>query len=89
MNTAAATGLLHLIAAEPGLLAAAPEGATGDDLHRRAGDEDHPCLGCGAPATCAVVVETGPSGPRWLDLCSPCWHTVRQANEGTPDSAGQ
>ncbi|MGW7196693.1 hypothetical protein [Streptomyces chryseus] len=81
MNTAAATGLLLLIAAEPELLAAAPEGADRDQLARRVREEDHLCLGCGAQAVCAAVVNSRTAGPRWLDLCSECWVTVRLANE--------
>ncbi|MGX1885454.1 hypothetical protein [Streptomyces sp. NPDC055287] len=81
MNTAAATGLLLLIAAEPELLAAAPAGADRDELTHRARDEDHLCLGCGAPALCAVIVNSPTAGPRWLDLCSDCWFTVRLAND--------
>lgn len=80
MNTAAATGLLHLIAAEPTLLAAAPPGIPGETLLQRARDEHHSCLGCGHPASCAVIVHS-PAGDRVLDLCSACWDTVRQANE--------
>lgn len=80
MNTAAATGLLHLIAAEPTLLAAAPPGTQEDALLHRARDEDHPCLGCGRLASCVVIVHS-PAGDRWLDLCSRCWPTVREAND--------
>ncbi|MEU4213689.1 hypothetical protein AB0F13_27555 [Streptomyces sp. NPDC026206] len=87
MNATAATGLLHLISAEPTLLAAAPAGASGADLHRRARDEGHLCLGCGALATCVVIVNSEKVGPRWLDLCSGCWYTVRQANDTTADGA--
>ncbi|MFD5098785.1 hypothetical protein [Streptomyces albidochromogenes] len=81
MNTAAATGLLLLIAAEPELLAAAPEGADRGELTHRVREEDHLCLGCGTQAVCAVVVNSRTAGPRWLDLCSECWFTVRLANE--------
>lgn len=85
MNTAAATGLLHLIAAEPTLLPAAPQDAQGDTLLRRVHDEHHPCLGCGHTASCAVIVHS-PAGDRWLDLCSSCWPTIRRAND-VPDEA--
>lgn len=80
MNPEAATALLHLIAAEPTLLAAAPPGAQRDTLLHRVREEHHPCLGCGRTAHCAVIVHS-PAGERWLDLCSPCWDTVQQANE--------
>ncbi|MFE5872379.1 hypothetical protein ACFQ6V_27520 [Streptomyces roseifaciens] len=80
MNAATATGLLHLIAAEPTLLASAPADADESDLHLRAREGRHLCLGCGQPARCAVVVDSDTHGPRWLDLCSPCWQTVRTAN---------
>ncbi|MEU1819753.1 hypothetical protein ABZ543_31935 [Streptomyces roseifaciens] len=80
MNAATATGLLHLIAAEPTLLASAPADADESDLHLRAREGQHLCLGCGQPARCAVVVNSDAHGPRWLDLCSPCWQTVRTAN---------
>ncbi|GGX51704.1 hypothetical protein GCM10010341_86440 [Streptomyces noursei] len=81
MNIAAAANLLHLIAAEPTLLPAAPHGAAGPDLTRRARDEGHPCLGCGSSATAAIIVNSPAAGPRWLDLCSDCWCTVRLAND--------
>ncbi|GGR09262.1 hypothetical protein [Streptomyces netropsis] len=80
MNAATAAGLLHLIAAEPTLLAAASADTSESDLDHRARNEDHPCLGCGSPARCAVIVNSTTAGPRWLDLCSACWHTVRRAN---------
>ncbi|MGW0904300.1 hypothetical protein [Streptomyces sp. NPDC002853] len=82
MNTDAATGLLHLIAAEPTLLAVAPPGTPDEILLHRARDEHHPCLACGRPANCAVIVHS-PAGDRVLDVCSPCWDTVRQANEAS------
>ncbi|MEW2526447.1 hypothetical protein [Streptomyces sp. NPDC047071] len=81
MNTAAATAMLHLIAAEPTLLAAAPDDVSRPALARRARDGGHPCLGCGRPATAAIIVNSSAAGPRWLDLCSACWHVVQQANE--------
>ncbi|WP_030683025.1 hypothetical protein [Streptomyces sp. NRRL B-1347] len=81
MNPAAATALLHLIAAEPTLLAEAPDDVSRPALTRRARDEDHPCLGCGHPATAAIIINSPTAGPRWLDLCSDCWYIVQQANE--------
>ncbi|MFB6881216.1 hypothetical protein ACFCY8_10320 [Streptomyces noursei] len=81
MNVAAAANLLHLIAAEPTLLLAAPHGTAGPDLTRRARDESHICLGCGNPATAAIIVNAPAAGPRWLDLCSDCWYTVRLVND--------
>ncbi|MGI5526521.1 hypothetical protein ACQEVX_03565 [Streptomyces syringium] len=81
MNATAAVGLLHLIAAEPTLLAAAPADVGEADLDHRARDEDHPCLGCGSAARCAIIVDSATAGPRWLDLCSACWHVVRRAND--------
>ncbi|PNE43530.1 hypothetical protein [Streptomyces noursei] len=83
MNTPSAVGLLHLIAAEPTLLPAAPHGAAGPDLTQRVGD-GHLCLGCGKPAEAAVIVNSPIAGPRWLDLCSKCWFSVRRAND-TPE----
>ncbi|MFI8930738.1 hypothetical protein ACIG3E_24090 [Streptomyces sp. NPDC053474] len=84
MNAAAATAMLHLIAAEPTLLAAAPGDVSRSALARRARDGGHPCLGCGRPATAAIIVNSSTAGPRWLDLCSDCWHVVREANETLP-----
>ncbi|MFJ9417254.1 hypothetical protein ACIRPT_24125 [Streptomyces sp. NPDC101227] len=81
MNAAAAAGLLHLIAAEPTLLPSAPEDAAGPDLTRRVRDGGHLCLGCGHPATATVIVNSPTAGPRWLDLCSDCWYTIRLAND--------
>ncbi|WP_172381807.1 hypothetical protein [Streptomyces sp. MNP-20] len=81
VNTAAATAMLYLIAAEPTLLAAAPEDVSRPALAHRARDGGHPCLGCGRPATAAIIVNSSAAGPRWLDLCSDCWHVVQQANE--------
>ncbi|HET6857796.1 MAG TPA: hypothetical protein VFH94_11995 [Streptomyces sp.] len=81
MDPVSATGLLLLIAAEPELLAAAPADASGSELNHRVREEDHSCLGCGAPAVCAVIVNSSAAGPRWLDLCSACWFTVRLAND--------
>ncbi|MGW5738491.1 MULTISPECIES: hypothetical protein [Streptomyces] len=80
MDTEAATGLLHLIAAEPTLLAPAERDAQGDTLLHRDRGERHLCLGCGHPASCAVIVHS-PAGDRWLDLCATCWPTIRRAND--------
>ncbi|MFJ8676744.1 hypothetical protein [Streptomyces sp. NPDC093589] len=81
MNAQAAAGLLDLIIAEPTLLPAAPHGLAGPDLTRRAQDGDHPCLGCGGTATTAIIVNTAAEGPRWLDLCSDCWYTIRLGDD--------
>ncbi|WP_370417914.1 hypothetical protein AB8O64_04185 [Streptomyces sp. QH1-20] len=86
MNATAAAGLLHLIAAEPTLLAAARADASEADLDHRARNENHPCLGCGSPARCAVIVNSTTAGARWLDLCSACWHVVRRANDLAGDA---
>ncbi|WP_144440781.1 hypothetical protein [Streptomyces roseifaciens] len=88
MNAATATGLLHLIAAEPTLLASAPADPDESDLHLRVREGRHLCLGCGQPARCAAVVNSDTHGPRWLDLCSPCWQTVRTANVLCGDAEG-
>ncbi|MGK5730253.1 hypothetical protein [Streptomyces sp. URMC 124] len=90
MNTEAAVGLLHLIAAEPTLLPGAPTEADESDLRLRVREGRHLCLGCGQPSRCTVVVNSEAHGPRWLDLCSPCWKTVQLANvvgDG-PEGAG-
>lgn len=76
-----ATGLLHLLAAEPGLLPAAPVNATGTDIDRRCKDEVHTCLRCGHRAQAALIATTPRAGKRWLDLCMPCLIAVRQAAE--------
>ncbi|MFF1379451.1 hypothetical protein [Streptomyces sp. NPDC058308] len=81
MNTESAAGLLYLIAAHPDLLPAAPAVVDDAALHHRAARGGHVCLGCGKTATAAITVNSTSAGPRWLDLCSDCWHAVREAND--------
>lgn len=74
----AADGMLHLLAAEPTLLLAAPADATAQQIDHRRLNEVHSCLRCGEPARCAYVAATW-IGPRWLDLCMACDHWLRSA----------
>ncbi|MER7761472.1 hypothetical protein [Streptomyces sp. NPDC097619] len=86
-GAADARGLLHLIAAEPSLLAPAPEEPSTAELHLRVGYEEHLCLSCGDRATVAAIVNSEEAGSRWLDLCSACWTEVQVANEVPEEDA--
>ena len=74
-----ALGLLYLLKAEPTLLPAAPDSASGEDIERRR-REAHSCLSCAQPATTALIVSDPHGtwqGKRWLDLCYDCFGQVR------------
>jgi hypothetical protein len=71
-------GVLHLLAAEPTLLPAAPGNTTASQMDFRRTDEVHECLICGSRADAAFVAATS-IGPRWLDLCFPHAQEVRNA----------
>jgi hypothetical protein len=72
MNDESIGGMLHLLKAEPSLMPAAPDDATGEDIERRCHSEVHACLACGERATTALLVQDPHGvweGKRWLDLC--------------------
>jgi len=74
-----ASGLLHLLKAEPTLLPAAPDGASGEVIEQRR-HKGHPCLSCGQPAATALIVadpQGAWQGKRWLDLCYDHFDQVR------------
>lgn len=72
-------GLLHLLAAEPTLLPAAPADTSGVEIEARRSSGEHACLRCGQPATTALIAEIPDHGKRWLDLCMAHFVEVRQA----------
>ncbi|ROQ69189.1 hypothetical protein EDD93_3686 [Streptomyces sp. 840.1] len=72
-----ATGMLHLLAAEPTLLPPAPADADGGAIEDRR-RENHACLRCGAPADTALIADLGQHGKRWLDLCFKHFNDVRR-----------
>lgn len=72
-------GMLHLLAAEPTLLPAAPLDADGETIEARR-NENHTCLRCGKPATTALLADLDEHGKRWLDLCYTDFNLVREAN---------
>lgn len=76
MTTSSASGMLHLLKAEPTLLPVAPPDASGAHIEHRRLDEVHACLRCGDAAACAFIAATE-IGPRWLDLCHECTHWLR------------
>jgi hypothetical protein len=44
--------------------------------------EKHPCLRCGHPSQAALHSDHELFGPRWLDLCFPCYMEFVQASDG-------
>jgi hypothetical protein len=44
--------------------------------------EQHPCLYCGKPSQAALHSDHALYGPRWLDLCFPCYMQFVQASDG-------
>ncbi|MEU1434041.1 hypothetical protein ABZ438_08070 [Streptomyces sp. NPDC005786] len=75
-----ATGMLHLLNAEPTLLPPVQGDANGDGIEARRA-EGHNCLRCGKPADTALIADLGPHDKRWLDLCFGCFNTVRLADQ--------
>ena len=75
-----ALGMLHLLKAEPTLLPAAPDDASGEDIEQRRREGGHACLACGERATTALIVQDPHGawqGKRWLDLCHGHLNQVR------------
>ncbi|MFE9777726.1 hypothetical protein ACFYPA_06165 [Streptomyces sp. NPDC005775] len=75
-----ATGMLHLLKAEPTLLPPAPVDVDGSDIDARR-DEPHICLSCGKSADTALLAEIAAHDKRWIDLCFGCFNAVRVANQ--------